>query len=153
MKITVLNKITFDDVMSRNNITDDNVIEVSDTFFISINDTTGAISAPHFKNGHQNVKIMFFDDTDIDIPTKGKKAFTIKQAEELIGFINDNIDKSNCIVHCSAGISRSGAVGTFINDFMGQNHFDFMRNNPMVKPNPHVKRTLMGVVRDKYSIE
>lgn len=39
------------------------------------------------------------------------------QAYDIVKFIDKNKDKSNFYIHCSAGISRSGAVATFIYDY------------------------------------
>lgn len=56
-----------------------------------------------------------------------------------------NKDKQQFIVHCSAGISRSGAVGTFINDYFGLDYSTFRKTNPQVQPNPFVLRTLKSI--------
>ena len=150
MNVFVLSKQSFDELMKKKNITSENVESYKQNFFISINDTCGTDEVPYFEN-KSNVKVLFFDDVDVDITTgeKTAKAFTKEQAIELLNFVEQHKDKGNCIVHCAAGISRSGAVGTFINDYFGGDHFVFKKTNPYVNPNGHVLRTLKMVVNER----
>lgn len=148
MNIFVLNKKLFDDLMIKNQLTNSNVENNTSTFFISINNTFEKENLPYFTN-HKNVKVMYFDDTDIDTITllsNGEKvpvkAFSEEQAKDLFKFIKQNEDKNNCVIHCAAGISRSGAVGTFINTYTGGNWFDFKRKNPNIQPNSRIIRML-----------
>jgi predicted protein tyrosine phosphatase len=114
MKVFVTSKKTFDDIMLTKGITNDNVESYDKAFLISINDSVGTDEVPYFEN-KENVKVLFFHDLDEDIETKSGTAntFTYTQAEELLEFIDKHKDKETCIVHCAAGVSRSGAVGTF----------------------------------------
>lgn len=137
MKVFVTNKIGFDKTMKDKGITNDNVESYKKTFFISINDTSG--STPYFEN-KSNVKVLFFDDTEKDLETtsdkkRSIKAFTEDQAKELLEFIESNKDKETCIVHCAAGISRSGAVGTFITEYFNSDFDWFRKTNPQIHPN------------------
>lgn len=144
MKVKVLDKMSFDIIMQRTGITNETVEQQSDTFFISINDTQGTDEVPYFQN-KKNVKVLFFDDVekDIDDPKYGFiKAFTQEQAKEIVDFLEEQHGKQKCFLHCAAGVSRSGAVGTFVNDFFGADFFEFQKNNPYVHPNGHVLRTL-----------
>ncbi len=149
MKVFVISKTEFDEMMKRKGITNDNVESYKKTFFISINDTRGTNETPYFQN-KSNVKIMFFDDVEEDlvktIVGTGEvvtiKAFTSAQAKDLLTFIDSNKDKETCIVHCSAGISRSGAVGTFVSDYFGANWHEFKKQNPYIHPNGVVLRSL-----------
>jgi predicted protein tyrosine phosphatase len=94
--------------------------------------------------------VLFFDDVEVvdEIPITGStetrtaKAFTKKQAEELFDFIKKHKDKEVCIVHCTAGISRSGAVGQFINDYTGSDILWFKWQNRHISPNNLVLRLL-----------
>ncbi len=74
--------------------------------------------------------------------------FDEKHAARIINFI-DKIQKDNkdstLVVHCHAGISRSGAVGTFACDYCGLNYLEFIDNNPRIQANSHVLRTLREV--------
>lgn len=148
MKVLVKSKLEFDKTMKDSGIDNSNV-EQKDILFISINDTNGRISEPYFEN-KENVLVLYFDDTtkDLEIPILGtdevKKvvAFTKEQASEIIDFLDKNKDKKLAIIHCAAGVSRSGAVGQFANDYFGGNYFEFKNNNQNIQPNPHVLRLL-----------
>lgn len=149
MKVEVIRKTKFDKLMVDNNINDQNVESFTDTAFISIlnSEATG-----HFKTNHANVLVLNFDDVtddlnwdDDDPDFYGPVLFTVEQAKQILEFIELNKDKQQFIVHCSAGISRSGAVGTFINDYFGLDYSTFRRTNPQVQPNPFVLRTLRNI--------
>lgn len=149
MRVNVINKRLFDEIMTSENITDKNVHELKDTFLISITDTDKFSKSrlPHFNQNHANVLNLSFDDCSIDgeaSPTQpeGTKAMDQSQAFMLYNFIKRNLDKEQCIVHCMAGISRSGAVGTFVNDMVKGDFVKFSMNNPQIHPNAHVTRLL-----------
>lgn len=156
INVFVTNKQSFDELMRNKGITNDNVESKTKTFFISINDTEGTDEVPYF-NDKSNVKVLFFDDveTDLTIPiigtkeVKTAKAFTPTQARELIDFIDKNKDKESCIVHCAAGISRSGAVGTFVNDYLGGDYNSFKKQNPYILPNGLVLQLLNRALAEK----
>lgn len=155
MKIFVLSKRHFDHLMIKEGLTNDNVEKNIKAFFISINDSCGTDEVPHFTDKH-NVKVLFFDDVDKDevIQRKNKetliaKAFSEEQGRDLIKFIDRHRNKKVCIIHCAAGISRSGAVGEFINDYVGNKYEDFKKDNPHTLPNGHVLRTLNNIIREK----
>lgn len=158
MKVFITSKKAFVDLMKRKGITNDNVESYKKTFFISINDSCGTDEIPYFEN-KKNVKVLFFDDVekDLEIPVIGTKvvqvvkAFTSDQAKELLEFIESHKDKESCIVHCAAGISRSGAVGTFVNDFFGGDFFEFKKQNPYIHPNGLVLRLLKDAVAKKIT--
>lgn len=150
MKVIILSKINFEKFMMFNYINDDNV-EEQDIMIISINNIyneerwaakEGVKS--YFKKNHSNVLIMHFPDlgeiaASYFIEKGDPKVFTDYKANKLYEFIKRNKDKRTAVVHCSAGISRSGAVGTFIHDLYGTcTYEDFKRRNPMIHPNYHV---------------
>lgn len=157
MNVYVLSKLGYNDLIDKLNITNKNISD-KDVFIISINDTSS--DEPRLRN-NQNVKVLYFDDTDKDIivPIIGTekkvkaKAFTREQAEELLDFIENNKTKSNCVVHCSAGISRSGAVATFIVDYFNLDWFKFKNDNPHIHPNNHVLKLLKMVLGEKSKNE
>lgn len=137
-KIFVLPKRYFDKMMTMRNIDDNNVKDKVKTCFISINDSLGTDAKPHFKSNHPNVLNLFFDDVDRDIEVEGEGtaiAFTEEMAEEVFNFVFNNRDMETFVVHCTAGISRSGAVGEFINNYFGQDYKEFIKQNPYVHPN------------------
>lgn len=149
MRVHVLAKMQFDKLLLDNKITDGSVEKMDDIFFISIVDTDKGIgdNTPHFKEDHINVMNLRFDDVEHDgesAPTQkyATKAFSEKQAKKLFEFIKANREKQTCIVHCMAGISRSGAVGAFVNGYAQGDWELFKRDNPMVMPNGRVSRML-----------
>lgn len=151
MHVLITSKDTFDTLMEMRGITNDNVEQHNQTCFISINDPQGTPEVPYFTE-HANVKVLFFHDLEEDVehPKYGTlKAFTMDQARELCDFILNNKDKTNCIVHCAAGVSRSGAVGTFINDFFKGDLYEFHKRNPYIHPNAHVLRLLKNAAIEK----
>lgn len=113
-----------------------------DIFFISILD-------PDFPdrlfNDCDNYKTWWFYDLEYEIGNY--KPMNEKQAEEIYQFIKSNKDKKRCFVHCSAGISRSGAVGEFIQDILGtESYQDFKKRNPNITPNLHIKKLLNQLI-------
>lgn len=144
MRVLVLSKIEFNDLMIRNKITDENVEKRDSVMFISINDSN---SDSYFKENHDNVIIMHFDDIEnegeVSPTNKGEcKVFDEEMAENLYQFIKRNKDKETCVVHCEAGISRSGSVGLFVNDYTQSDSERFKRDNPYISPNQRVFRML-----------
>jgi len=155
-EIIVYNKRMFDDLMLINNISDDNVEDRSTIMFISITDTDKFDESriPYFKSNHSNVLNLSFDDCENDgdpSPTQyiGTKSFSEEQAKEVYDFIKNNEDKETFIIHCMAGISRSGGVGLFINDYFNQDYNVFMNKNPYVRPNAKVSRLLNNLHRNE----
>jgi len=67
-------------------------------------------------------------------------------AETIIGFIascnQDDEENGVLVVHCDAGISRSGACGVFAVDFLRLDYHKFILENNYIHPNPHVLNTL-----------
>ena len=49
------------------------------------------------------------------------------------------------VVHCAAGISRSGAIATFACDYCGLDYNEFLKDNPLLYPNDFVLETLYKV--------
>lgn len=147
MEVFAKSKNEFDDILSQNNINDDNVENYS-IAFISILSPSKIIDSekrsffakPYFKKEHSNVLIMEFEDIEREI--EGYKAFSIELAEKTIKFIMENKDKDIFLVHCAAGISRSGAIAQFINDYFSGDYETFHRNNPHILPNNLITRLL-----------
>ena len=66
------------------------------------------------------------------------------ELKNIVDFINKHKDKSVFIVHCSAGISRSGAVATFIKDkFIDEvDKEKFNTENKYIQPNLYILKRL-----------
>jgi predicted protein tyrosine phosphatase len=142
MRVFVLNKQEFYKLMTDNGITDDNVELKDNVMFISIRGTSKihGIEPSYFKRNHVNVITMTFDDIGNEV--EGYLVFTKNMAKELFQFIKRNRNKKTCVVHCSAGISRSGAVGSFIQGYCGGDWELFKKDNPHILPNGRVLRML-----------
>lgn len=91
-----------------------------------------------------NVLHLVFDDilgehsVKIDREIRNFTPFRFFQATSIIWFLIRNIKCKKFIIHCSAGISRSGAVGKFIFEFLNEQFnvkFPEMNN---IHPNGHV---------------
>ena len=155
MNIKVLSKSSVNHLMEENHISDDNVENYTSVFFISINDTK---TSPYykeswFKRDHPNVMVLYFDDVESEnetSPTNSGKCtpFSEKMAIDLYNFISKNLNKTQCIINCEAGIARSGSVGTFICSFSRSNYQNFKRENPQIYPNARVLRMLNHINRN-----
>ena len=114
--------------------------------FISICEQEGyeGVSA----NGSNILKLVFDDASPAET---GCTLFSPEQAQTIKKFV-DTIDKTKALyVNCFAGISRSGAVGTVINDYVNcylndckkNTDWDlFFQRNPQILPNAYVMRVM-----------
>lgn len=157
MKVLAMSKPAFDKLLFEKGVTPANVEQQDKLVFISLNNNLECSTPgekPFFPSDKRNVKVMRFADTDKDsyVPLIDgsnrkvlAKAFTPRQASELYGFIKDNVivGKTEAVlIHCTMGIARSGAVASFIHDFISGRWEVFKRDNPQIQPNAHVYRLL-----------
>lgn len=71
------------------------------------------------------------------------KLFDETHAIQIINFVNIWKDKvSEFIIHCDAGISRSGSCGLWIARYLNLNIDQFYKDNPNIFPNPWVLQLL-----------
>lgn len=152
--IFILSKRQFDNLMKRKNINDSNVEEYKKTMIISINspnELEGDLE-PWFKEDKSNVLRLFFDDVEKDLLHKGIiiKAMTIDQGKHVIEFFERNKDKTSLIVHCAAGISRSGAIGTFAQEYFNTDIVKFKSDNKYIHPNSLVMTILRNLHQPQY---
>jgi len=69
------------------------------------------------------------------------------QAKEIVDFVKgvqEDGEDSIFVAHCMAGISRSGAVGSFTCDYYGLDYEEFLKDNPFNFANPHVLKLLQA---------
>jgi len=69
---------------------------------------------------------------------ENSRIFDINDCSKTISFANDRHTRDGqeiLVVHCMAGISRSGAVGLFLNDMFGLDYGSFKNENPTIIPN------------------
>lgn len=130
-------------------LVDDSTVEnQTDLAFICIhNPDDGPDEKPYFYEDHDNVLNVWFYDVDEPV-AEGDKIFapiSAEQAESIYAFVKRHKDKKGILIHCTAGVARSGAVAAFIHDFTTRGGGDweaFKRDNPSILPNPTVYRLL-----------
>jgi len=153
-KIYVMPKVQFHETLDRNNINDETVDEYAKIVFISINDSSGEYyHDPLFLHNHHNVLNLWFDDVEHDMqisPTNKDmtRAFTKEQATRIIEFLESNKNCNTVLIHCAAGISRSGAVGRVALEYLGGDREYFKTNNNHISPNVRVERMLNEAWRE-----
>ena len=125
-----------------------NVIFFRTRRIISINNVSFSAEPPPFSGEFphaENLLVLYFDDVDEGQP----HAMTSEQAKQLVDFVCTGDDRS-IFVHCTAGISRSGAVGEvlnwYFNRYLKDNQGDYLLFQLMHRdlvPNAHVRRLLL----------
>ena len=117
---------------------------------ISIQSSSGWDSEPPFAKEHcesKNLLCLVFDDyfgiPDDPVERSRVALFTPEHAERIMRFVDDG--SVPLVVHCTQGVSRSGAVGyvldRYFNSVLANNEKDyeyFMARNPFIMPNPNV---------------
>lgn len=162
MELKALSHTDFDVMCYEKSINDDTVENFTNDAFISIICTEECRkyyleddTSHWFKNHHNNVLNLEFDDLTEDFVYKGHlfKAMNEEQADKCVEFIENNIGK-NIFVHCTAGISRSGALVSFIHDFYNENNcYDrFKNDNSQIRPNNHVLTLLKRAYYKKHDM-
>lgn len=132
---------------------DDSNIESKNSAVIEVMGEQDLLQMPHhFKQDHPNVLRLLFDDVDEPLQvnrlgTDGREYVPVipmseAQGKQIFEFIKTNKDAVNFIVHCAAGISRSGAVAKFITEYFGGTDREFYFLNPYTKPNSRILNIL-----------
>jgi predicted protein tyrosine phosphatase len=140
-RIYALSKKMFDSYVT-NKIISHN----SKSCYISILDVDNIENKYELDN--DNFLQVKISDTEEDIFVDGNLKYQKPSDIELnriVDFVHKNADKNNFIIHCSAGISRSGAVATYIsykyiNDI---DSYEFMLDNKHILPNKYILKRLM----------
>ena len=145
MKVIALSKRAFDKTMTLYGITDENVKDMKSKYFISINETVGTDETPWFKSNHPNVLVQRFDDVLMQMKAMtldGKDNYvnpiSEDQAKQMADFIKKIPTDATVLVHCAAGVSRSGAVVTAIAEHFNLPKDEFEMLNPHISPNNRV---------------
>ena len=155
--IAIVSRQRFE-VYCLNNKFDDNNLP-QNAFFICIHNTAGENNKPYFKQDHPNVLRLWFDDCSEDrngILLSGEPytetAMTPEQAQQVYDFLVQQKEAGRGIgvVHCAAGVSRSGAVGVFAADFFGVDKREFKQLNQNIQPNPHILSLLNKILWQKH---
>lgn len=114
---------------------------------ISIQTSNGDDTEPPFSTESltsPNLLCLVFDDT---VDNSGR-LFTEEDAKAIFDFVCD--DSLPLMVHCTAGIARSGAVGEVLDIYYNcwktqndEDHQYFLRVNSHIMPNTTVRRLMM----------
>ena len=147
MKIRVLPRIFFEKI--KGTAEEDRLLE--SYRIISINSSRGDDSLPPFSErnrNHRNLLYLTFDDVCNESDGGVCICFSIRQAEEVMRFADDG--SMPMLIHCTAGISRSGAVGEildwYFNRYVADNpadHLFFTQNNRQILANPLVRKVFV----------
>ena len=156
MKIRVLPRAFFEKV--KGTPTEANLLEKSK--IISINSSWGWDDVPPFSESflkHPHLLTLTFDDicNEPETPEDLGNAilFNEDMAHAIMRFVDDG--KLALLVHCTAGISRSGAVGEVLNWYFNRyletntaDDEDFVENNRQILPNTIVRRIMLEVLAE-----
>ena len=97
-----------------------------------------------------NVLVLSFDDVDDSDPFifQGTRFMSEADAEAIAAFV-ESPDPRPIVVHCTAGISRSGAIGASLNEYFNRKLSQdeaarqaFWIAHPYINPNLHVMKLL-----------
>ena len=127
---------------------------------ISINSSWGFDDTPPFSEellNHPHLLTLTFDDicNEPETPEDQGNAilFNKDMALAIMRFVDDG--KLPLLVHCTAGISRSGAVGEVLNWYFNRylenntaDNEDFVQNNRQILPNTIVRRIMLEVLAE-----
>jgi predicted protein tyrosine phosphatase len=103
---------------------------------------------PHVFADGGNVKTFRFDDEEPFKSRVPENCMSHEQAHELFSFlakVHADPAEIELHVHCEAGVSRSGAVVTFVQEWLRLDYDEFRRMNPQIVPNLHVLKQLRRV--------
>lgn len=139
MKINVLSKLEFEFEIIDNGFIDNTNEKI---FYLSI--LTPDDDSKPFREDSKDYKTLYFYDLEEPITENGiiKDVITDEQIEDIYTYVLKHSDYDRFIVHCTAGISRSGAVGAFVSDLLGNGFNEFKKLNPRVIPNSLISRKL-----------
>jgi len=128
-----------------------------DYIIISINSTKGETHHKFKNNRIKNVIYLDFDDITNEQYNKynltDSKLMELSQAKQINEFIDTYKDiVKNIVVHCSAGISRSGAVGCVLARYLnGDDLYLFQKGT--ISPNQYVSKLMCEAFNLEYNQE
>lgn len=93
------------------------------------------------KENYERIKVKFSNTKTFS----GIKMFSKKDAQLIIDFIKkhkDGDEETTLIVHCTAGVSRSGATGWFACKYLELDKNNFLQQNKNLYPNKYILEML-----------
>ena len=122
-------------------------------YFISISGMMDDCKYPCEFLSHNSKRVLhlLFDDvTEIESDSSNIILFDIEHANKIFDFSKSIPENATLYINCSAGISRSGAVGCVLNEYLNsdnkEDYLSFYDINSQIQPNPYVKKILSDVV-------
>lgn len=121
------------------------------TLMISIQNSDFAPLFPVEETVSPRILSLHFDDTTPKATRTlshllADKFMDSAQATEIYKFISywhqENLKNNLLIVHCHAGVCRSGAVAAFAQHYCNVNSYMFAADNPQIQPNRWVEEKL-----------
>lgn len=98
------------------------------------------------KDSKRVLHLLFDDVTESEKDNPSIILFCQDHAKAIVDFVKRIPKDVILYVNCAAGISRSGAVGFCINEYVNSNNLEdyetFKQLNFQIQPNPYVKRIL-----------
>lgn len=142
MKVTVLSKAMFQKYVA------DGLIEKNKdkkVFYLSINNPDDVDKTPFREDSKDFKSMWFYDIEESFIHHKSGITYDVitdNQLQEIYDYLIEHKDYDYFIVHCTAGVSRSGAVGAFANDLFGEVYQTFKSRNKSINPNSYISSKL-----------
>ena len=142
-EVYVFSQRQFNKVMNDMGWNDSNIERINDAAIISICNTDGSMEH-WFKEDHDNVLNVEFDDDEHSAPGAKIKVMSPRQAKAVVDFYEQHINARYFVVHCEAGISRSAAVAQCFIDFLKMHGVRdvTLHENFAFCPNAHIERLL-----------
>lgn len=140
LRTFVLPKLLLDSIVAKH----PNLLDAH--FVISICDPGEVRPLP--VSHHHLLNLTFCDIAPEDVPEDQRQRYPSMLPDDAVAVVDalkrwHKLDmRGNLIVHCHAGISRSGAVGTFATELLGLNIQQFQKAHPWIDPQPHVLNLL-----------
>lgn len=105
----------------------------------------------HWLPNLENVLNIEFGDVDNSGPMKYRTALTHEQAKTIAEFILRNRNKQKFIIHCGAGISRSGGIVHAISDILTKYDIEHeIHPGIPTTPNYWVKKLVLDELNEKW---
>ena len=146
MEISILSRKEFTNMLAEHQ--NDELALLSTYNVISIFSHEG----PVLSQVNPNLLSLDFEDIEPADSYGEGKFFDREQARQVIKFLESLNSQDKLIVHCHAGISRSGAIGTFAAKLSGQSVEDLHKCHPRVYPNSWVLNLLEECYKEEKQV-